>query len=113
MTPADLQIPERGSVPVDDPAITAAKEEEAAKAAWRDFPAHPLTDEKTPKYKAAEKRSKEADDAFSAAPVTSLAGALVKLRALQKDITEDEGVSWGAQHVKTVAAYQTLRHAST
>ena len=44
MTPADLQIPERGSVPVDDPAITAAKEEEAAKAAWLALPADTLTD---------------------------------------------------------------------
>jgi len=105
MTPADLQIPERGSAPVEDPAVVAAKEAEAAKAAWFAIPVNTPADEKAPEYKAAEKRSKEADEAFSAAPVTSLAGALVKLRALQKDITEDEGVSWGAQHVRTVTAF--------
>ncbi len=79
MSPADrgLQIPERGSAPVEDPAIVAAKEAEAAKAAWFALPVSTVADEKTPKYKAAEKRADEADDAFSVAPVTSLAGALV------------------------------------
>ncbi len=98
---------DRLTTPVDDPAVVAAKEAQEAAAAYSAYAkAHPtLADEQTPEYKAAEKRSKEADDAFSAAPVTSLAGALVKLRALQKDITEDEGESWGAQHVKTVAAF--------
>ena len=107
MTPTKgLHPPERKGAPVvEDPALVAAKEAAEAKAAWFAIPVSTTADEKTPEYKAAEKRSKEADDAFSAAPVTSLAGALVKLRALQKDITEDEGVSWGAQHVRTVTAF--------
>ena len=105
MTPADLQIPERGSAPVEDPAIAAAKKAEAAKAAWFAIPVSTVADEKTPKYKAAEKRSKEADDAFADAPVASMAGVLTKMRALEKDLIEDQGKSWAVQHVKTVAAF--------
>ena len=108
MTPADrgLQIPERGSAPVEDPAIVAAKKLLEASAALAALPDDTRADEETPEYKAAEKREKEADDAFSAAPVTSLAGALTKLRALEKDIAEDTGSpSWQLGHVKTVAAF--------
>ena len=108
MSPADkgLQIPERKRPPVvEDPAVVAGKEAETAKAAWFAIPVSTAADEKTPEYKAAEKRSKKADGAFADAPVTSVAGVLVKLRALLKDIVEDQGVSWGAQHVKTVTAF--------
>ena len=111
MTPADkgLQIPERESAPVvEDPAIVAGKEAKEAAAAWAAYAkAHPtLADEQTPEYKAIKERSERADQDFSAAPVTSLAGALVKLRALGKDITEDSGPEgWQQGHVKTVAAY--------
>ena len=108
MSPADrgLQIPERGSAPAEDPAIVAAKKLQEAAAALAALPADNYADEQKPEYKAAERREKEADDAFSAAPVTSLAGALVKLRALGKDITEDSGPdAWGLGHVKTVSAF--------
>ncbi len=111
MSPADrgLQIPERKDAPVvDDPAVVAGKEAKEAAAAWTTYAkAHPtLADEKTPEYEAIKERSEKADDAFSDAPVTSLAGALVKLRALGKDITEDSGsAAWQMGHVKTVAAF--------
>ena len=90
---------------LDDPAIVAAKEVQEATAALRALPDSNYADEQKPEYKAALKREKEADDAFSAAPVTSLAGALTKLRALGKDITEDSGPeAWQMGHVNTVAA---------
>ena len=85
----------------DDPAIVAAKEAEVAKAAWLALP-----EDETPKYKAAEKRYKKAEEAFSAASVMTIAGALTKLRALGKDIAEDSGTdSWELGHVKTVTAF--------
>ena len=89
---------------LDDPAIVAAKEAAETKAAWLALP-----EDDSPEYKAAKKRADEADDAFSTAPVTSLAGALTKLRALAKDITEDSGPSsWGLGHVKTVTAFLAM-----
>ncbi len=108
MTPADLQIPERGSAPETDPAVVAGKEAQEAAAAWSAYAkAHPtLADEQTPEYKAIKERSETADDAFADAPVTSVAGVLVKLRALGKDITEDHGPEgWQQGHIKTVLAY--------
>ena len=72
MSPADLQIPERGSAPVEDPAILAAKEAEAAKAAWLALPDRTPEDEETPEYQAAEQRSTKADQDFAAAPVRPL-----------------------------------------
>ena len=92
----------------DDPAIVAAKEAQEAAAAWSVYAkAHPtLADEQTPEYKAIKEQSEKADQDFSDAPVTSLAGALTKLRALAKDITEDRGPEgWDLGHVKTVAAF--------
>ena len=86
---------------LEDPAIVAAKEAAETKAAWLALP-----EDDSPEYKAAKKRADEADDAFSTAPVTSLAGALTKLRALAKDITEDRGPEgWDLGHVKTVTAF--------
>ena len=80
MTPADLQIPKRGSAPVDDPAVAAGKEAHEAGAAFDALPKD--TDEDTPLYKAAEKRMAAADEAFAAAPITSAAGALAKMRLI-------------------------------
>ena len=111
MSPADrgLQIPERESAPVvDDPAVAAGKEAAEAAAAWSVYAkAHPtFADEQTPEYKAIKERSETADDAFADAPVASVAGVLVKLRALGKDITEDHGPEgWQQGHVKTVIAF--------
>ena len=64
MSPAGrgLQIPERESAPVEDPAIVAAKKLQEAAAALSALPADTRADEETPEYKAAEKREKEADD---------------------------------------------------
>ncbi len=109
MTPADkgLQIPERESAPVEDPAIVAAKKLQEAAAAWSAYAkAHPtLADEQTPEYKAIKERSEKADDAFADAPVTSMAGVFTKMRALEKDLIEDQGESWAVQHVKTMTAF--------
>ncbi len=105
MTPADLQIPERGSAPVDDPAVVAGKEAEAAKAEWLALPADTPADEETPEYKAAVKLLTKAENAFADAPVTSMAGGLVKLRALLKDLVEDDAAHYATAHVETVLAF--------
>lgn len=90
----------------EDPALVAAKKLQQATAALRALPDRNYADEQKPEYKAALEREKEADFAFSTAPVTSLAGALVKLRALAKDIVEDGGSEdWCLGHVNTVAAF--------
>ncbi len=92
----------------EDLAVVAGKEAADAAAAWSAYAkAHPtLADEQTPEYKAVKERSEKADDAFADAPVTSVAGVLVKLRALGKDITEDHGPEgWQQGHVKTVTAF--------
>ncbi len=79
MTPADLQIPERGSAPVvEDPAVAAGKEAEAAHAAWLALPHSTVEDEATPEFEAAEKLRFKTEQDFADAPVASLAGALVK-----------------------------------
>ena len=67
---------------LEDPAIVAGKKAEVAKAAWLALPDRTTADEETQEYEAAEKRSSKAYDDFAAAPVTSLAGALIKMRAL-------------------------------
>ena len=112
MTPADrgLQIPERESAPVvDDPAVVAGKEAQEAAAAWNAYAkAHPtLAEEKNPEYAAIKERSEKADDAFADAPVTSAAGALVKMREIaEMGMTgqyDDEGLE--GRHFKTVVAY--------
>ncbi len=69
------------------------------------MPAETQADERKPEYKAAEKRSEEADDAFSLAPVASVAGALIKLRALLKDLVEDGAGDYATGHVETVLAF--------
>ncbi len=104
MTPADLQIPERGSAPVEDPAIVAGKEAAEAAAAFNAVSESGA--EPGPEFDAAQTRTEKADGIFADAPVTSVAGALVKLRALEKDTVEDSGMaSWELGHVKTVTAF--------
>ncbi len=91
-----------------DPAVVAAEEAQAAGAAWDAFiEAHPTAaDEQTPEYKAAKERSVKADGAFADAPITSVAGALAKLRALGKDIVEDGAPpSWELRHLHTLTAF--------
>ncbi len=109
MTPADLQIPERESAPVEDPAVVTGKEAQEAAAAWTTYAkAHPtLADEKNPEYAAIKERSEKADDAFADAPVTTGAGALVKMREIaEMGMTgqyDDEGLE--GRHFKTVVAF--------
>ena len=89
-----------------DPALVAAKKLQEATVALRALPDSNYADEQKPEYKAALEREKEADFAFSTAPVTSLAGALTKLRSLAKDIGEDSGPdAWYLGHVNPVAAF--------
>ncbi len=85
MTPADrgLQIPERGSAPVvEDPAVVAGKEAEAAHAAWLAVPHSTVDDEATQEFQDAEQAWLKAGRDFADAPITSTAGMFVKLRAL-------------------------------
>ncbi len=111
MSPADrgLHIPERESAPVEDPALVAGKEAQEAAAAWSaSAKAHPtLADEKNPEYKAIKERSEKADDAFADAPVTTAAGALVKMREISEMMMtgqlEDTGLD--GRHFKTVVAF--------
>ena len=46
-----------------------------------------------------QERSEKADDAFADAPVASVAGALVKLRAIMALLSE-RSHDWEAQHIK-------------
>ena len=105
MTPADLQNPERGSAPVEDPAVVAGKEAQEAAAAFNAIAAK--GDETSPEWVAAEKRTTEADAIFADAPVTSAAGALVKMREIaEMGMTgqyDDEGLE--GRHFKTVVAF--------
>ncbi len=84
MSPADrgLQIPERGSAPVEDPAIVADKKHAEAKAAFLALPHSTVEDEAKPEWQAAEQAWLKAGQDFADAPITSTAGMFVKLRAL-------------------------------
>ena len=112
MTPADLQIPERESVPVvedhaEDPAIVAGKEAQEAAAAFNAIA--DTEDEHGPKYDAAQERTSKADDIFADAPVTSAAGALAKLEELREQLFparhDPNETSLDTRHFKTVMAF--------
>ena len=91
--------------PVEDPALVAAKEAAAAKVAWKALPDRTPEDEETPEYQAAEKLWFKTEHAFADAPVASMAGALVKLRALRKELVEAEAAAYVKGHVETVLAF--------
>lgn len=108
MTPADLQIPEREGAPVvDDPAVVAAKKAKEAAAAFSAIAKTCRTsdDENTPEFVVADKRTTEADAAFADAPVTSVAGALAKMRELVDLDADDNGTSLNTKHIRTVIAF--------
>ncbi len=107
MTPADLQIPERGSAPVEDPAVVAGEKAREAAAAFSAIAKTCRTsdDENTPEFVAADKRTTEADAAFADAPVTSIAGALAKMREIVDLSSDDDSTSLDSRHIKTVAAF--------
>ena len=109
MTPADkgLQIPGRGSAPVEDPAVVAAKEAQEAEAAFNAVPGSTPAEEDTPLFKAAEKRMHAADAAFADAPVTSAAGALAKMREIaEMSMTgQYDDASLDGRHFNTVVAF--------
>ncbi len=105
MTPADLQIPERESAPVEDPAVVAGKEAAEAKAAWAAMPHRTPEDEQTPEFEAAAERWHKADRDFADAPIASMAGVLVKLRALLKELVEEKMEAYMTGHVETVLAF--------
>ncbi len=90
---------------VEDPAIVAGKEAEAAHAAWRAAPHDTREDEETPEFKAAETLLLKMEHDFADAPVASLAGARVKMRALLKDLVEDDAAHYATAHVETVLAF--------
>jgi hypothetical protein len=86
-------------MPVDDPAVVAAKEAAEAIAACC------ATDIDTPEFKAAQERAGKADAAFADAPVTSVAGALAKMRELVDLGSDDASTSLHSRHIKTVIAF--------
>ena len=106
MTPTKgLHVPERKGAPVDDPAVVAGKEAEAAHAAWLAMPHATPEDEQTPEFEAATERWHKADQDFADAPIASYAGMLVKLRALLKEVVDDDLASTVVGHVKTVTTF--------
>ena len=110
MTPADLQNPERGSAPVEDPAVVAGKEAQEAAATFSAIAKTCRTsdDETSPEFVAADKRTTEADAAFADALVTSAAGALAKMReivALDEDPDRRSPKYLGPRHFDTVLAF--------
>ena len=110
MTPQKgLQTPERKGAPVDDPAIVAAKKAADALAAWHAVPHSTVEDEKKPEWEAALEAWQKADQDFADAPVTSIAGARVKMRALVEMMREDEPPgetpSDQKRHIETLFAF--------
>ncbi len=101
-----LNVPERDGVPtlVDDPAVAAAKEAEEAAAAFNAIGA--TGDETSTEFVAAEKRTTEADAAFADAPITSVAGALVKMKEIaEMTMMDHSDPGLEARHFKTVVMF--------
>ena len=77
----------------------AGKEAEAARTVCN------AIDITAPEFKAAQERVGETDDAFADAPVTSVAGALAKMRELVDLGSDDDSTSLDTRHIKTVTAF--------
>lgn len=108
--PAELKLVDRDSVPpvAGDPAVVAAEEAAEAAVVWDAYAkVHPtVDDERTPEFEAVKEQSLKADDAFADAPVTSAAGALLKMREIaEMTMMDHSDTGLEARHFKTVVAF--------
>lgn len=74
-----------------DPAVEAAAERDAATAHFDGMGAETAEDEQRPEWKDALAKLRRAEDRFASAPVTSLAGAAVKIKALLQEARDPLG----------------------
>ena len=104
-----LAVPPPTEPMVEDPAVVAGEEAAEAKEAWLALPHSTIEDEETPEHQAAETRWHKAEEDFAAAPVTSIPGVFIKLRAMlyliREDTADGEKPTWTTGHVDTLSTF--------
>ena len=92
-------------ITVDDPALAAAVEVQRAEAEFCAVPVASVADELGSQYVRADARLQTAEHRFADTVPTSPAGAVAKLRELQKMLSANDGECVCVRHVQTVIAY--------